>query len=47
MEVGVQFEEFQLSVRATENSAGKRSATARLVVRVEAEDTRSILEFLA
>ena len=39
MEVGVQFEEFQLTVRATENSAGKRSATARLVVRVEAEDT--------
>ena len=39
LEVGVQFEEFQLTVRATENSAGKRSATARLVVRVEAEDT--------
>ena len=39
LEVGVQFEEFQLSVRATENSAGKRAATARLVVRVEAEDT--------
>ena len=37
--MGVQFEEFQLTVRATENSAGKRSATARLVVRVEAEDT--------
>ena len=26
-------------MRAIENSAGKRSATARLVVRVEAEDT--------